>query len=395
MPIIGTPLTPKATRIMLLGSGELGKELAIEAQRFGIEIIAVDRYSNAPAMQLSHRSYVIDMLDGDELRKLIEAEKPDYIVPEIEAIATATLVELEKENFNIIPTARAVQLTMDREGIRRLVAEQLEIETSNYQFAGNKQEFNAAITKIGFPCLVKPVMSSSGKGQSVMHSTDDIDNAWQHSQLGGRTGESGRVIIERFIDFDYEITLLVVRHIGGIDFCQAIGHQQKNGDYQQSWQPQAMADKTLKKAKEIAKKITDNLGGFGIFGVEFFIKDDRVIFSEVSPRPHDTGMVTMASQNLSQFALHIRAILGLPIPTIEQYAPAASSVILATGDSHAIGFDGLSEALDNNTVAVRLFGKPEVKGRRRVGVVLATAKSIKSAREKAEDSASKIKIILD
>lgn len=395
MSVIGTPLTPKATRLMLLGSGELGKEVAIEAQRFGVEVIAVDRYPNAPAMQVSHRCYVIDMLDGSELRKLIEAEKPDYIVPEIEAIATETLVELEKENFNVIPTARAARLTMDREGIRRLAAEELEIPTSNYKFADTKEDFDSAIAEIGIPCVVKPVMSSSGKGQSLIKSSDDIDSAWQYSQLGGRTGESGRVIVEGFVDFDYEITLLTVRHIDGTSFCAPIGHYQEDGDYRQSWQPQPMSEKALEQAQQIAGKVTAELGGYGIFGVEFFIKDDKAIFSEVSPRPHDTGMVTMASQNLSQFALHVRAILGLPIPTIVQYSAAASAVILAEGESHIISFEGLAEALMSPTSSVRLFGKPEVKGRRRVGVALATADDVNSARKIAEETAAKVKIILD
>ncbi len=389
MPTLGTPYTSKATRLMLLGSGELGKEVAIEAQRFGVEVIAVDRYPQAPAMQVAHRSHVVDMLDGDELRKLIEAEKPDYIVPEIEAIATETLLELEKQNFNVIPTARAARLTMDREGIRCLAAEQLDVVTSAYKFADTEDEFNAAIAEIGIPCVVKPVMSSSGKGQSLVKTKDDIDKAWEYSQLGGRTGEGGRVIVEGFVDFDYEITLLTVRHIDGTSFCAPIGHYQEDGDYRQSWQPQAMSEIALKQAQ----KITGNLGGFGIFGVEFFIKDDQAIFSEVSPRPHDTGMVTMASQNLSQFALHVRAILGLPIPTIIQYSPAASAVILAEGDSHNICYQGVREALSQPNTYLRLFGKPKVKGRRRVGVALATAETPEAARKAAEAAANKIKIV--
>jgi phosphoribosylglycinamide formyltransferase 2 len=393
MPTLGTPYTSKATRLMLLGSGELGKEVAIEAQRFGVEVIAVDRYPQAPAMQVAHRSHVVDMLDGDELRKLIEAEKPDYIVPEIEAIATETLLELEKQNFNVIPTARAARLTMDREGIRCLAAEQLDVVTSAYKFADTEDEFNAAIAEIGIPCVVKPVMSSSGKGQSLVKTKDDIDKAWEYSQLGGRTGEGGRVIVEGFVDFDYEITLLTVRHIDGTSFCAPIGHYQEDGDYRQSWQPQAMSEIALKQAQQIAQKITGNLGGFGIFGVEFFIKDDQAIFSEVSPRPHDTGMVTMASQNLSQFALHVRAILGLPIPTIIQYSPAASAVILAEGDSHNICYQGVREALSQPNTYLRLFGKPKVKGRRRVGVALATAETPEAARKAAEAAANKIKIV--
>ncbi len=394
MPTLGTPFTSKASRLMLLGSGELGKEVAIEAQRFGVEVIAVDRYSQAPAMQVAHRSHVIDMLDGEALRKLIEAEKPDYIVPEIEAIATETLLDLEKEDFNVIPTARAARLTMDREGIRRLAAEELDITTSNYKFADTREEFNAAISEVGIPCVVKPVMSSSGKGQSVVNSESDIEEAWKYSQLGGRTGEGGRVIVEAFVDFDYEITLLTVRHIDGTSFCAPIGHYQEDGDYRQSWQPQPMSAMALQQAQKLAEKITANLGGYGIFGVEFFIKDDQAIFSEVSPRPHDTGMVTMASQNLSQFALHVRAILGLPIPTIVQYSAAASAVILAEGDSHNICYQGVREALSQPQTSIRLFGKPEVKGRRRVGVALATADTPEEARKAAETAAGKVKIIL-
>ncbi|HFB66419.1 MAG TPA: formate-dependent phosphoribosylglycinamide formyltransferase [Aeromonadales bacterium] len=395
MTILGTPLNPTASRLMLLGSGELGKEVAIEAQRLGVEVIAVDRYANAPAMQLAHRCYIIDMLDGEQLRKLIEAEKPDYIVPEIEAIATDTLLELEAEGFNVIPTARATRLTMDREGIRRLAAETLQIPTSSYQFAETFIEVEQAVTEVGFPCVIKPVMSSSGKGQSVIKTEEDIEKAWKYSQLGGRTGEGGKVIIEGFIDFDYEITLLTVRHIHGTSFCAPIGHYQLDGDYRESWQPQPMPLKAIERAESMARKITDNLGGMGLFGVEFFIKDDDVIFSEVSPRPHDTGLVTLISQNLSEFALHVRAILGLPIPEIKQSAPSASAVLLAEGESMNIRYENVEQALEAADTDLRLFGKPEVKGRRRMGVALAQGCSIEQARAKARAVAETIKISLN
>ncbi|MDQ7015989.1 MAG: formate-dependent phosphoribosylglycinamide formyltransferase, partial [Gammaproteobacteria bacterium] len=341
---LATALGVKANKMLLLGSGELGKEVAIEAQRLGIEVIALDRYANAPAMQVAHRSYVVSMLDGKALRQIIETEQPDYIVPEIEAIDTELLLELENEGFNVVPTARAARLTMDREGIRRLASETLALPTSPYFFADSEAEYRAAIEQLGLPCVVKPVMSSSGKGQSLISTVDEIDSAWQYAQQGGRTGP-GRVIVEGFVEFDYEITLLTVRHKGGVSFCQPIGHLQQNGDYHESWQPQLMNSAVLEKSELIAKKITDELGGWGLFGVELFIKGDEVIFSEVSPRPHDTGMVTMISQDLSEFALHVRAILGLPIPAIRYYGAAASCVILAEGEGQSPRFHGVAEAL--------------------------------------------------
>ena len=389
MTSIGTPLSSTATKVLFCGGGELGKEVVIELQRYGIEVIVVDRYKNSPAMQVAHRSHVISMLDGDALRKIIETEKPDYIVPEIEAIATDTLVELEEEGFTVIPTARAAKLTMNREGIRRLAAEELGLNTSPYQFASTREEFDAAIEKVGIPCVIKPIMSSSGKGQSTIKSTSDIDTAWEYAQQGGRTG-AGKVIIEGFVDFDYEITQLTVRHIGGTCFCEPIGHVQIDGDYRQSWQPQAMSDAALLKARDIAIKVTDALGGRGIFGVELFIKDDEVIFSEVSPRPHDTGMVTMISQDLSQFALHARAILGLPIPEINFHGPSASSVILISGESDHVTFNNISGALQEPDTQIRLFGKPEVKGQRRMGVALARADSLEAAKQKAIHASSTI-----
>lgn len=373
----------------MLGSGELGKEVVIEFQRYGVEVIAVDRYENAPAMQVAHRSYAISMLDGKALRTLIEKEKPDYIIPEVEAIATDTLVELEREGFTVIPCANATRLTMNREGIRTLAAETLKLQTSPYRFAGNKPEFDAAIKVIGMPCVVKPIMSSSGKGQSVIKSEKDIDHAWQYAQEGGRSG-GGRVIIEGFIDFDYEITLLTIRHKNGISFCEPIGHRQEHGDYQESWQPHPMSEKALKHAQHIAASVVDALGGYGIFGVEFFVKGDTVYFSELSPRPHDTGMVTMISQDLSEFALHVRAILGLPIPNIVQHGPSASSVILAKGDSDNIIFSGIEKALALPDTQIRLFGKPEVRGERRMGVCLARGASIEDARKKANAAAANI-----
>ena len=341
---IGTPLSPSATKVLLCGAGELAKEVVIELQRFGCEVIAIDRYANAPAMQVAHRYHIINMLDGNELRKVIEAEKPDYIVPEIEAIATDTLVELEEAGFTVIPTAKATQLTMNREGIRRLAAEELKLPTSPYRFASNEAEYKLAVKEIGFPCLVKPVMSSSGKGQSLLRSDADIESSWKYAQEGGRAG-SGKVIIEGFVDFDYEITLLTVRHINGVSYCEPIGHRQENGDYRESWQPQQMSDNALCLAKDIATKITQALGGYGLFGVELFVKGDQVWFSEVSPRPHDTGMVTLISQNLSEFALHARAILGLPVPLIEQYGPSASAVLLANCDSDSVTFANLDKVL--------------------------------------------------
>lgn len=380
---LGTPLSETASRVLFCGGGELGKEVVIELQRLGVETIVVDRYANSPAMQVAHRSHVISMLDGEALRAIIEQEQPHFIVPEIEAIATDTLLELEQEGFQVIPTARAAHLTMNREGIRRLAAERLNLPTSPYLFADNHDDFRLVIQQIGLPCVVKPVMSSSGKGQSTIKHVDDIDTAWNYAQDGGRSG-AGRVIIEGFIDFDYEITLLTVRHSEGTSFCQPIGHIQVDGDYRQSWQPQAMSEQALQRAREIAKSITDALGGWGIFGVELFIKGDEVIFSEVSPRPHDTGMVTMISQDLSQFALHARAILGLPIPNIHFHGPSASSVILATGKSSSPSFGELQQALQQPDTQLRLFGKPEVSGQRRMGVVLARDASVESALQKAK-----------
>lgn len=390
---IGTPLSATAKRVLFCGGGELGKEVVIELQRLGVEVIVVDRYENAPAMQVAHRSHVISMLDGDALRAIIESEKPDYIVPEIEAIATDTLVALESEGFTVIPTARAASLTMNREGIRRLAAEELGVQTSPYRFAENRAEFDAAIEAIGLPCVVKPIMSSSGKGQSTIKQPSDIENAWNYAQGGGRTG-AGKVIVEGFIDFDYEITQLTVRHSGGTSFCEPIGHVQVDGDYRQSWQPQPMSEIALLKAREIAEKVTQALGGSGIFGVELFIKGDEVIFSEVSPRPHDTGMVTMISQDLSQFALHARAILGLPIPNIHFHGPSASSVILVEGDSDRVSFQGLESVLKDENTQLRLFGKPEVQGQRRMGVVLARDETVEKAVEKAKQASSSVAITM-
>ncbi len=379
---IGTPLSENAFKVLLCGSGELGKEVVIELQRFGVEVIALDRYANAPAMQVAHRSHVISMLDGEALRKVIELEKPDLIVPEIEAIATDTLQELENEGFTVIPTANAARLTMNREGIRRLAAEELGLLTSPYRFADSKEAYLHALKEIGLPCVVKPIMSSSGKGQSTVKTESDIEKAWQYSQEGGRTG-SGKIIIEGFVDFDYEITLLTVRHRDGTSFCEPIGHVQVDGDYRQSWQPQLMSAVALEKAQTIAGKVTAALGGRGIFGVEFFVKGDEVYFSEVSPRPHDTGLVTLISQDLSEFALHARAILGLPIPAIRQMGPCASSVILPEGQSSSPLFMHLEKALSEEDTQLRLFGKPEISGRRRMGVCLARAETIEKAIEKA------------
>lgn len=381
--MIATPLTPKARKALLLGSGELGKEVAIELMRLGVEVIACDKYANAPAMQVAHRSYVFNMLDGEELRRVIEKEHPDHIIPEIEAIATPVLVELEKEGFNVTPTARAAWLTMNREGIRRLAHEELGVPTSPYRFASTREEFDQAVKEIGIPCVVKPIMSSSGHGQSVIKSEADIDHAWKEAQEGGRAG-AGRVIVEGFVDFDYEITLLTVRSVSGTNYCQPVGHIQINGDYRYSWQPQPMSVPALAKAQEIAKKVTDALGGYGIFGVELFIKGDDVIFSEVSPRPHDTGMVTMISQDLSEFALHARALLGLPVPAIDFYGPSASRAIVVEGDSNCVEFDNLVEVLKEPGTQLRIFGKPEVHGHRRMGVILARAESVEDARAKAE-----------
>ncbi len=389
MTTIGTPLSGSATRILFCGGGELGKEVVIEMQRFGIEVIVVDRYADAPAMQVAHRSHVINMLDGNALRQVIEQEQPHAIIPEIEAIATDTLVELEQEGFTVIPTARAAQLTMNREGIRRLAAEELGIKTSPYRFAADREAFDAAIEAIGLPCVVKPIMSSSGKGQSTIKTQQQIDTAWAYAQEGGRSG-AGKVIVEGFVDFDYEITQLTVRHRGGTSFCEPIGHVQVDGDYRQSWQPQPMSDVALGRAREVAQQITDALGGRGIFGVELFIKQDEVIFSEVSPRPHDTGMVTMISQDLSQFALHARAVLDLPIPAIQQLGASASSVILMEGESQRPAFAHLEKALAEPDTQLRLFGKPEVSGRRRMGVVLAKADSIEAAIEKAKHASEQV-----
>lgn len=391
MTTIGTPLSPTATRVLLCGSGELGKEVVIELQRLGCEVIAVDRYPNAPAMQVAHRSHVISMLDGAALRAVIEAEKPHYIVPEIEAIATDTLVELEQEGYTVVPTARAARLTMNREGIRRLAAEELGLKTSPYRFAASHSEYVDAIAAVGLPCVVKPIMSSSGKGQSTVKTEADIEKAWQYAQEGGRAG-AGKVIVEGFIDFDFEITLLTVRHEAGTTFCEPIGHRQEKGDYRESWQPQAMSPKALLQAQDIARKITDALGGRGIFGVELFVAGDEVIFSEVSPRPHDTGMVTLISQDLSEFALHARAILGLPIPTIRQYGPAASAVILVEGESTRMTYGNLQQALAEPDTQLRLFGKPEVKGSRRLGVGLALADDVDAAVAKALRVAGAVKV---
>lgn len=390
---IGTPLSPSSTKVLFCGGGELAKEVVIELQRFGVEVIVLDRYKDAPAMQVAHRSHIINMLDANALRQIIEQEQPHYIVPEIEAIATRTLVELEQEGFNVIPTARAANLTMNREGIRRLAAEELGISTSAFQFAQTKDEYLAAVKAIGIPCVVKPIMSSSGKGQSTIHSEADIEKTWQYAQQGGRTGE-GKVIVEGFVDFDYEITLLTIRHVNGTAFCEPIGHKQINGDYRESWQPQAMSDKAKKESIHIAQTITDSLGGWGLFGVELFIKGNEVYFSEVSPRPHDTGLVTLISQDLSEFALHARAILGLPIPTIRQFGYSASSVILVDGESEQVEFGNLENALLEPDTQLRLFGKPKVKTQRRMGVALALGGSIDEAREKAKHSSEAVRINL-
>ena len=389
--MIGTPLSSGATKAILLGSGELGKEVAIELQRLGVETIAIDRYANAPAMQVPHRSYVIDMLDGDALREIVAKEKPDLIIPEIEAIATDTLIELEKEGVNIVPNARTTKLTMDREGIRRLAAETLGLPTSPFRFASTEEAFNQAVSEIGIPCVVKPVMSSSGKGQSVVKSETDVAKAWTYAQEGGR-GAAGRVIVEGFIDFDYEITQLTVLANDGVHFCEPIGHRQEEGDYRESWQPQPMSDKARANAQQIAGDIVRELGGNGIYGVELFVNGDDIIFNEVSPRPHDTGLVTLISQDLSEFALHVRAILGLPVKSICQYGPSASAVILPTGKSTSITFGNLAEALEIPGTQLRLFGKPEISGRRRMGVALAKADSLETALENAKQAASKVTV---
>ena len=394
MTTIGTPLSSSATRVLFCGGGELGKEVAIELQRYGVEVIVVDRYANAPAMQVAHRSHVISMLDGKALRAIIEQEKPDYIVPEIEAIATEELIELEKEGFHVIPTARAAQLTMNREGIRRLVAEELGIRTSDYRFASSREEFDKALDEIGIPCVVKPIMSSSGKGQSTIKTQADIDRAWNYAQEGGRSG-AGKVIVEAFVDFDYEITQLTVRHAAGTSFCEPIGHVQVDGDYRQSWQPQPMSAAAIEKARDIARDVTDALGGRGIFGVELFIRGDEVIFSEVSPRPHDTGMVTMISQELSQFALHARAILGLPVPEIRFHGPSASSVILVKGQSDSLRYAGLEKALAEPDTQLRLFGKPEVDGQRRMGVVLVRDENVEAAVDRAKAASDRVTPVIE
>ncbi|WP_409439198.1 formate-dependent phosphoribosylglycinamide formyltransferase [Psychromonas sp. GE-S-Ul-11] len=391
-PILGTATSASATKALLLGSGELGKEVAIELQRFGIEVIAADSYANAPAMQIAHRSHVVSMLDGKRLEEIIRLENPDFIIPEVEAIATDTLLELEQQGFNVVPTARAAKLTMDREGIRRLAAETLSVKTSPYIFADTKEEYLQAVKEIGQPCVIKPVMSSSGKGQSVVKTDADLDNSWTYSQEGGRTGE-GRIIIEGFVPFDYEITLLTVSAVDGIHFCAPIGHRQEDGDYRESWQPQAMSETALQKAQAIATKVVTELGGFGLFGMEFFVKGDEVYFSEVSPRPHDTGLVTLISQDLSEFALHVRAILGFPIGNITQYGPSASSVILGNGTSQDIQFEGVATALGKVAGSqIRLFAKPNINGGRRLGVAIARGDNIEQAIENAKSVSAAVNI---
>lgn len=390
--MLGTPLSQGAVRAMLLGCGELGKEVAIELQRLGVEVIGVDRYPNAPAMQVSHRFHVVNMLDPEALRAVIELEKPHLVIPEIEAIATATLAKMEAEGLKVVPTARATQLTMDREGIRRLAAETLGIPTSPYVFCDTETEFNQAVAQIGLPCVVKPVMSSSGKGQSVIREQAQIAAAWEYAQQGGRAGQ-GRVIVEGFVPFDYEITLLTISAVNGIHFCAPIGHRQEDGDYRESWQPQAMSQAAQEKAQQIGAKVVEALGGHGLFGVELFIKGDEVYFSEVSPRPHDTGMVTLISQDLSEFALHVRAILGLPIANIRQHGPSASAVVLKEGDSDNLRYTGLAAALSETDTQLRLFGKPEIHGRRRLGVALARDLDIQSAIDKALRCAAKVEVI--
>ena len=388
---IGNPFTPVEKKAVLCGSGELGKEIAIELERYGVHVVAVDKYANAPAMQVAQSSHVLSMLDGDALAKMIEEENPDLVIPEVEAIATQKLIELEKKGYTVIPTAKATYLTMNREGIRRLAAEELGIPTSKYEFAQTEDEFNAAVERIGFPCVVKPVMSSSGHGQSVVRNESQVAEAWKISQEGGRAG-GGKVIVEGFVDFDYEITLLTVRHCAGTTFLKPVGHHQVDGDYRESWQPQGMSAAAEKKAQEIAGKITDALGGYGIFGVELFVKGDDVIFSEVSPRPHDTGMVTMISQDMSEFALHARAVLGLPVPEVRFYGPSASKAIVVEGDTTEYEFQNVDKVLEEPGVQVRFFGKPEIRGHRRVGVILATDETVEKALQKAERAYSKLKV---
>jgi len=389
---IGTPHTAFETKLLLLGAGELGKEVAIEAQRFGVTVVAVDRYGNAPAMQVAHRSYVLPMTDAAELRRVIREEKPDFIVPEVEAIATAVLLELEAEGLCVIPTARAAHLTMNREGIRRLAAEQLGIATSPYAFASDKEEYWAALQQVGYPCVVKPIMSSSGKGQSVVNDRESAERAFKYAHEQGRTG-AGKLIVEGFVEFDYEITLLTVRHAGGTSFCQPIGHRQVFGDYHESWQPHPMSELAYRESERIARAVTDELGGRGLFGVELFVKGDQVYFSEVSPRPHDTGMVTMISQDLSEFALHVRAILGLPVGNIRQHGPSASYVVLGEGHSDALSYELDTKALEEPDTALRLFAKPELRGHRRLGVALARGASLEEARAKAGRVASAVRVI--
>lgn len=388
---IGNPFTPVEKKAVLCGSGELGKEIAIELERYGVHVVAVDKYANAPAMQVAQSSHVLSMLDGDALAEMIEKENPDLVIPEVEAIATQKLIELEKKGYTVIPTAKATYLTMNREGIRRLAAEELGIPTSKYEFAQTEDEFNAAVERIGFPCVVKPVMSSSGHGQSVVRDESQVAEAWKISQEGGRAG-GGKVIVEGFVDFDYEITLLTVRHCAGTTFLKPVGHHQVDGDYRESWQPQGMSAAAEKKAQEIAGKITDALGGYGIFGVELFVKGEDVIFSEVSPRPHDTGMVTMISQDMSEFALHARAVLGLPVPEVRFYGPSASKAIVVEGNTTEYEFQNVDKVLEEPGVQVRFFGKPEIRGHRRVGVILATDETVEKALQKAERAYSKLKV---
>ncbi|MEH0370567.1 phosphoribosylglycinamide formyltransferase 2 [Vibrio mimicus] len=389
--MFGTATRDNATRVLLLGSGELGKEVAIECQRLGLEVIACDRYADAPAMQVAHRSHVFDMLDADALQQVIDLEKPHFVVPEIEAIATSKLVELEAQGLNVVPTANATRLTMNREGIRRLAAEELGLPTSHYQFADSYESFAAAVETIGLPCVCKPVMSSSGKGQSVIRAPEQIEAAWQYAQQGGRSG-AGRVIVEGFVDFDYEITLLTVRAVDGVHFCAPIGHRQEDGDYRESWQPQVMSENAIKAAEYVAEQVVNALGGYGLFGVELFVKGDKVIFNEVSPRPHDTGMVTLISQELSEFALHVRAFTGLPIGQIVQYGPSASAAILGQGQSQNIQFSGLDDALSIPHTQVRLFGKPDIAGRRRLGVALSRGKTTQEATDRAIECAKVVQI---
>lgn len=389
--MLGTATATGATKVLLLGSGELGKEVAIECQRLGIEVIACDRYENAPAMQVAHRSYVLDMLDGEALKEIVAKEQPHYIVPEIEAIATDTLLELEAQGTTVVPNARATKLTMNREGIRRLAAEELQLVTSPYQFADSQEQFEKAVLEVGMPCVVKPVMSSSGKGQSVIRTEEDITNAWEYSQEGGRSGE-GRVIVEGFVDFDYEITQLTVRSKDGIFFCEPIGHRQEDGDYRESWQPQQMSENAKKAAEYVAEQVVNALGGYGIFGVELFVKGDTVIFNEVSPRPHDTGMVTLISQEMSEFALHVRAFTGSPIHSINQNGPAASAVILGQGTSNNLSYSGIDDAVNNPNTQIRLFGKPDIDGRRRLGVILTRGKDTQSAVDAAIEASKKVEI---